>query len=341
MADAAEDPKAARLLRKQKEADWRKTAKQLKAKDVTTKLAAIEKCRGDDSNYEPLLEGDCLGPLMQLLVAKKKNTPIVEAAVAVVLSFASADASGDGAPMAHAKRVIEQGTKKKPKTTGGKLFSDLAPHDESAIATTAMQTLELLVKAARATEKAAAEAAAAGSEATEKEAAALRAATAMQREQLMRGAPLECLAKMVVKCAAKIQALKKAYAASLEPPPADAPPAAEGAEPPDPVADPTEAIETMASALLTPALSALSFFLAVGGAGACSTFSRHPGACGALAEVSLLVTSLSCCHAARVARARGDEGEKKVLEDRSNRSNQSDDAAHHKDRSLSPRHHKT
>ena len=67
------DAKQARLLLKQKQADWRKTAKQLKAKDAPTKVAAIEKCKAE--NYEPILAGDCLGQLMQLLVAKKKNAP--------------------------------------------------------------------------------------------------------------------------------------------------------------------------------------------------------------------------------------------------------------------------
>ena len=81
----AEVDAQARLLLKQKQADWRKTAKQLKAKDAPTKVAAIEKCKAE--NYEPILAGDCLGQVMQLLVAKKKNAPIVTAASEAILTF--------------------------------------------------------------------------------------------------------------------------------------------------------------------------------------------------------------------------------------------------------------
>ena len=187
------DAKQARLLLKQKQADWRKTAKQLKAKDQPTKIAAIEKCKAE--NYEPILAGDCLGQLMQLLVAKKKNAPIVTAASQAILTFvkdgpqADVDASAEPplVPYMHALKVIEQGTKKKPKVPGGALFTNLAAHDDLTIAKTAMQTLHLLTTAALAHEAATAEAVAAAEEAGTKVDEKAQAAAAMRREQLMRG----------------------------------------------------------------------------------------------------------------------------------------------------------
>ena len=64
---------------KKKMAEFRKLAKQLKAKDAQTKLGAIARC--GDNGGESLSRGECFVPLLQLCVAKKKNAPIVTAAV--------------------------------------------------------------------------------------------------------------------------------------------------------------------------------------------------------------------------------------------------------------------
>ena len=116
-----------KALEKKKLAEWRKMAKQLKAKDAQTKLAAIAKC-GD--NVESLSRGECLVPLLQLCVAKKKNAPIVTAAVGVVRGFLRKTADGDHA---HARVTFEAAEKKKNRLPGGKLFTDLLGHESLEI----------------------------------------------------------------------------------------------------------------------------------------------------------------------------------------------------------------
>ncbi|KAK7248595.1 spectrin binding protein [Aureococcus anophagefferens] len=124
--------------RKKEMAEFRKIAKQLKAKDAQTKLGAIAKC---GENAESLRRGECFVPLLQLCVAKKKNAAIVAAAVGCVR--ASSGDGGTGEPgddgevsppsHAHARLLLEAAEKKKNRVPGGKLFTDLLSHENPDI----------------------------------------------------------------------------------------------------------------------------------------------------------------------------------------------------------------
>ncbi|KAH8057599.1 hydroxyacylglutathione hydrolase [Aureococcus anophagefferens] len=103
--------------RKKEMAEFRKIAKQLKAKDAQTKLGAIAKC---GENAESLRRGECFVPLLQLCVAKKKNAAIVAAAVGCAAE------------------------KKKNRVPGGKLFTDLLSHENPDIVGGAMGAYALV-----------------------------------------------------------------------------------------------------------------------------------------------------------------------------------------------------
>ncbi|KAH8069426.1 hydroxyacylglutathione hydrolase [Aureococcus anophagefferens] len=142
--------------RKKEMAEFRKIAKQLKAKDAQTKLGAIAKC---GENAESLRRGECFVPLLQLCVAKKKNAAIVAAAVGCVRGFLAATAepgeAGDDGEVsppshAHARLLLEAAEKKKNRVPGGKLFTDLLSHENPDIVGGATGAYRALVACARA-----------------------------------------------------------------------------------------------------------------------------------------------------------------------------------------------
>ena len=100
---------------KAREADWKKTVKQLKSKDAATKLAGIARC-----DVESLTKGDCLGPLLALCsVSKKNKADVAGKALEAVRQFLSDD---DDRP----RLIFEVGDKKGKKLPAvGKLLTDV------------------------------------------------------------------------------------------------------------------------------------------------------------------------------------------------------------------------
>ena len=157
MADAPDDDSTdvanEKLKAQQFKAECRKLSKQLKAKDAATKLAAIARC-GEDAAF---LEAECLVPLLQLCVAKKKNAEIVQAALSTIRSFVEETArdgvsDDDGTPTsptcARARLLLDAADKKKNKIPGGKLFTDLLTHELPVVAADAIVIYRALVQCA-------------------------------------------------------------------------------------------------------------------------------------------------------------------------------------------------
>lgn len=144
-ADNAHEELTEKALEKRKIGEWRKTAKQLKAKDTQNRLLAIAKC---DQDHEFLSKGDCLVPLLQLCAPSKKNkNDIVEAATKALRSFLEETASGNTESHEHALMVLELIDKTSSKLPGSRLFTDIFMHDNIDIAANALDAYACLVRA--------------------------------------------------------------------------------------------------------------------------------------------------------------------------------------------------
>ena len=75
--------RAEKAARKAEQAEFRRTAKQLRSSDVAKRLDAI--ARVAEGRY--LTDGDCLGPLLESLVVKKKTAAAVPRALKVLAAF--------------------------------------------------------------------------------------------------------------------------------------------------------------------------------------------------------------------------------------------------------------